>query len=452
MGSVEGSQVKVRILTVFKDQDLQRRALAELERHYPGQLETTQTSLTQEAIEIVEQGVAAFDLILIQHDTPSLTVLKILLDLTETAVPILISSQTIRFDPLLARDRAPEIVASADLEHGLYRILLRGVLLNRLPGLASGDPFEYVQVSVDSLKGIRPLQNDVYVKFGESHFVCVFKHGEVVNPESLKKFIDTKRNEFFIKKAEIGASLDHVADQLEKLGDAGRIEPKVASQVFDHAYHLVSDVVAQVGFTPEVQRIVKSSVAMTIKTLGSKPRLSAILEDLKVKEGSYISGHSLMIANVGCALACRVGWTSATTQFKICLAAFLHDISINQEVMARIRSMDEVRSVGLDAEQVKELRLHPIRAGEYARQFSEIPTEVEQIVIQHHERPDGSGFPRGLNAMQISPLGALFIIAEDLVHEALENPGITVESFFQNKSTYYSRGQFKKIATASKNA
>jgi HD-GYP domain-containing protein (c-di-GMP phosphodiesterase class II) len=173
-----------------------------------------------------------------------------------------------------------------------------------------------------------------------------------------------------------------------------------------------------------------------------------ILEDLKIKEGSYISGHSLMVANVGCALAYRAGWTSAPTLFKICLAAFLHDISLHHEVMARIRSMDEVRSVGLDVEQVKELRLHPIRAGEYARQFSEIPTEVEQIVIQHHERPDGSGFPRGLNATQISPLGALFIIAEDLVHEALEDSGITVNSFFEKRAAYYSRGQFKKIATA----
>ena len=66
-------------------------------------------------------------------------------------------------------------------------------------------------------------------------------------------------------------------------------------------------------------------------------------------------------------------------------------------------------------------------------------------MLQHHERPDGSGYPRGLNATQISPLGALFIIAEDLVHEALEGEGVTVDSFFTKKAPLYSRGQFKKI-------
>ena len=44
-----------------------------------------------------------------------------------------------------------------------------------------------------------------------------------------------------------------------------------------------------------------------------------------------------------------------------------------------------------------------------------IPSDVERVLLQHHETPNVQGFPRGLGMKQITPLAAIFIVAEDFV-------------------------------------
>ena len=70
---------------------------------------------------------------------------------------------------------------------------------------------------------------------------------------------------------------------------------------------------------------------------------------------------------------------------------------------------------------------------------------MDIILSQHHERPDGTGFPRGMAGKLISPLSALFIMAQDLVHTVMEDPRTNAEDFFKDHASLYQAGQFKKI-------
>ena len=76
---------------------------------------------------------------------------------------------------------------------------------------------------------------------------------------------------------------------------------------------------------------------------------------------------------------------------------------------------------------------------------------MDTIVLQHHELPDGSGFPRGLYHHQISPLACVFIVAQDLLDFYLANaasahPKADVfQAFLAERETRYSSGTFKKI-------
>jgi len=208
---------------------------------------------------------------------------------------------------------------------------------------------------------------------------------------------------------------------------------------------LLRDVVGQLGFTPEAQAIAKSCVNMALKALGSKPKLNEILEDLKSKEGAYIPAHSFMVGNVACAIAHRIGWSSSATFFKLSLAAFLHDISLKSEIHAKLRDLSSAHRVGLENEEIKLIKLHPVQASEYSKQFSEIPSDVDIIISQHHESPGGDGFPRGMPGKLISPLSALFIMAQDLVDAVLNHPETKVEDFFKANASRYEVGQFRKI-------
>lgn len=268
-----------------------------------------------------------------------------------------------------------------------------------------------------------------------------------ISKRQQKKTIETTYSTY-IQLEEI----DLLQDALEKLANKAEVSLPEAKKQFSASFSVVRDVVNQVGFTPQAQAIAKSSVAMSLKALGSKPKLSAILTELKKKEGDYIVSHSFMLGQVACALAYKVGWHSAATFFKLSLAAFLHDISLNNTELAQVSSFEEAKESGRwTHDQLNQLKLHPSKVAEYSKQFNEIPSDVDQIIIQHHERADGSGFPSQINGKSISPLTALFIMSHDLVHAVFENPSTNVDQFFEQHADRYQIGQCKKVMLALKN-
>ena len=83
-----------------------------------------------------------------------------------------------------------------------------------------------------------------------------------------------------------------------------------------------------------------------------------------------------------------------------------------------------------------------------------VPADVDQIILQHHELKDGSGFPRGLTSSRISPMASLFIIVEDLLTflEGAEDMEEKVSLFLKHRESQYNSGNFKKVFDAVKDS
>jgi hypothetical protein len=82
-----------------------------------------------------------------------------------------------------------------------------------------------------------------------------------------------------------------------------------------------------------------------------------------------------------------------------------------------------------------------------------IPLDVDIIIHQHHERPDGKGFPAKLNYMKINPLSAVFILAHEIMNFHKDHPAKATESggvkdFIKSLSIEYNKGYFKSLVQA----
>ena len=121
--------------------------------------------------------------------------------------------------------------------------------------------------------------------------------------------------------------------------------------------------------------------------------------------------HSFQVAM----LAGAFGEFSRCTQEE-CLrwwvAGLLHDIG-------RVRVPTEVLTEAgeLSPEQWEEMKKHPSYGGEILR--GSVPSDVHLIALQHHERIDGSGYPRGLVAREIDPAAQLIGLID--AFEAMTN-------------------------------
>ena len=80
------------------------------------------------------------------------------------------------------------------------------------------------------------------------------------------------------------------------------------------------------------------------------------------------------------------------------------------------------------------------------KELKEMPGEVDFLVLEHHERPDGSGFPTGLMAHQIAPLSTVFIVAHDLMDSMIEQGAeFSLRNFLASVEATYQAGTLKQI-------
>jgi putative two-component system response regulator len=87
--------------------------------------------------------------------------------------------------------------------------------------------------------------------------------------------------------------------------------------------------------------------------------------------------------------------------------AKLHDIG-------KIGLRDEIlfRSEPLNEQELGFFRQHPRIGANILQSIPHLPSEVTSIVLLHHERPDGKGYPKGLKADQIPKWAGVTAVAD----------------------------------------
>ena len=99
------------------------------------------------------------------------------------------------------------------------------------------------------------------------------------------------------------------------------------------------------------------------------------------------------------------------------IGALLHDIG-------KIFCMDLVSRDGpLSPEEHQRLRHHTVDGFEWLRRQQEVDLRSAHVAFQHHERLDGSGYPRGLSGEQIHPWARLVAVADGYDAATADHPG-----------------------------
>ncbi len=118
-----------------------------------------------------------------------------------------------------------------------------------------------------------------------------------------------------------------------------------------------------------------------------------------------------------CEAMCKgLGWSSDLSRKKLGLASLVHDTHLEQEEMLRMSSFDHPDMELYKEEEQDKYREHPAKAAKVANFFSGY-SDTEFIIEQHHELPDGSGFPSGLNSSRITTVSCVFIISHYFVNQ-----------------------------------
>lgn len=136
------------------------------------------------------------------------------------------------------------------------------------------------------------------------------------------------------------------------------------------------------------------------------PRPIAFQLTLAQQTRASLHEHGLRMALL-CAHLVREGGATIHDITVAAAAGLLHDLGM-LHVDPGLIAADQ----RLSGEARRPLYAHPLIGSMQVGRFNDYPREVARAILEHHERLDGCGYPRGIDGAAMSPLGRLLSLAE----------------------------------------
>ena len=140
------------------------------------------------------------------------------------------------------------------------------------------------------------------------------------------------------------------------------------------------------SYRENLEQMVRDRTAALDRTV--KSVIQAMSKLVEIRD-PYTAGHERNVADLSCAIARKMGLGDSFVQ-TVYYAGLVHDlgkISVPAEILSYPGKLNEAA--------MAVIRMHPETAHEILKQV-DFPWPLAEVVVQHHERCDGSGYPHGL--------------------------------------------------------
>lgn len=259
----------------------------------------------------------------------------------------------------------------------------------------------FFEVRTRSVAGDRPLPCDIYLVFNGKPLLFR-RRGDQVTEDRLLRLSKHGLQQLLIPSDQRHLYLDSLKS-IVKDPDAGT--DTKSKFIKESAYVHIHDLFHKQDIQPvvtEAKALIEdmvSFVSSDISAVSSLMRLSA--------HDYYTYNHSVDVAVYAIVLARKIFGEDKKFLLAAGLSGLLHDIGKRRIDLALIN-----KASALTPDEWAEIRRHPEYGKEALAEVTSIPTESKEVVYQHHENFDGTGYPQKLKGDEISKLARVVTIAD----------------------------------------
>ncbi len=205
----------------------------------------------------------------------------------------------------------------------------------------------------------------------------------------------------------------------------------------DAERRLMEQVASALGFGITTLRTAVAKAQHQESLSASLEQTIEVIAETVDQRDPYTAGHQRRVADLCVAIAGKLGLSSERTQ-GLRLAAGIHDlgkIGVPAEILAK---------PGLLTENQYNLLKEHVQLGYEIVKNVQFPWPIAEMILQHHERLDGSGYPQGLKADEIF-LEARILAVADVIeamsshrpYRASKGIDVALDDVLLNRGTLY---------------
>lgn len=303
----------------------------------------------------------------------------------------------------------------------------------------------FIPISVHILSLMEKIPADIYIRMSDNKFIKCMNKFEIFTSEDNKKYSSKSVEDLYVKKEEDSKAINQVIfATLTKIMDKRHLP---LSEKLSISHSQLVGLIKFTGITEELALAAKKNIDLSVELLMKSP---VIVECWKNQNllGDYPSKLYAIHSMLSSVVVKKMKWHSEATFFKLTLASFLQDVSLDSIALMEICDYQEflAEQSRFSLAEVKKFTEHPQKSVDIAAAFKEIPPDIDRILIEQHEMPEGNGFPRKLNANQLGPLSCVFILTGIFARFVLkEGERFDLPKFVAHMEFMgYSKGNFKE--------
>ena len=176
------------------------------------------------------------------------------------------------------------------------------------------------------------------------------------------------------------------------------------------------------GIRPDIPKVREFMIPL-LEVFNKQSKMLMLLNDLSNPK-DYLYHHSIAVGILASSISRKMGYSVGQT-LQIGLAGVLADCG-----MSKIDSAITEKPAFLTKNEFNEVKKHTIRSYQMLKDTPFLREEMKVAIIQHHERLDGSGYPRGNKQEEISIISQIVAVA-DVFH------AMTTERVYRQKESLF---------------
>jgi response regulator RpfG family c-di-GMP phosphodiesterase len=275
----------------------------------------------------------------------------------------------------------------------------------------------FCRVSIDEFVSRPKIDFDVYIRLSPNKFIRIGHAGDEIPRDRIENYKQKGqkhlhiRREDFTKLVDFNLELSRVVVKHEQVN----VEKKINFMKYTGEVILEKAFVA--GVDEESYGEAKEMLVSTVNVMTEIPEHLELLNVLN-EHSDWIYAHSVGTAMFSLMIARRMGHTTAGTYFKLGMAGLFHEIGykeIPREILEKPRPL-------LSQSERALIESHVTRSYEILSCLRTVPSDVMEIVYQHHEDVLGQGYPRRLEKHRLHPLAKIFQVADQFADVAIKGP------------------------------
>lgn len=313
-----------------------------------------------------------------------------------------------------------------DLHHVQYlkRPCSRETLIERVEQLTGASAIKsatHVRVRTQFIRQFNELPTDVFLKVSKK-FLKIIHACEPFETKVVDKYAEEGIVHLYVRRDDL-PSLFQQMERYTKGKMWAQTKAEVDRSASEHkTISSVQKVVKAFGISSAVIKMVDEIVFSNIIQLKKISKVFDLLKHIQTSD-HFSSTHALSLCYLTCQVAKSLGWDSEEFVKKMSYASLFHDLFLTDE-QAILHDL-ESEEMDYRPEEKQEIIQHPKKAYDLIMDNYQIPADVGTIVLHHHEKPDGSGYPRGIRLSAIPFTSLVFNICEALIIRLHKHDAIT---------------------------